>query len=375
MFSSWEERNNPKMSKQILLILALTIVTGLLFASQMVKYAGFCFSGAYADIGKNYPFTQKLLQESSSSQSYLDKLFYDYFSANPELGNFTLDIQNQSKATLSLAIALNREEVAFEYYERETKAIYNLGCTVFIMDFSEMTILQSYPINVTYLDLYDGEPAEQTIMQTLKKLYTDYILKKLALNQKNIYIRSAGSLTIKIANVNFSEDCLPVLGSFGSEPEIETYKSIVAQHLTEALAFKMNLTVLPYSRSNLSYKMSLSFSDASIQNFTIPSASYDIDLNVKRFLKKLYKETAAERVDLYGVELEMRIYDAEFNQEYWKQTIQNGAAKQIAAGQKIGNEFYNYNEILLLTLSDKIPATLKEDKKLMKGILKKCANY
>jgi len=57
-----------------------------------------------------------------------------------------------------------------------------------------------------------------------------------------------------------------------------------------------------------------------------------------RFVKKLHKETPAERVDLYGVELEMRIYDAEFNQEYWKQIIQNGAAK-----------------ILLLTLSDKIP--------------------
>ena len=363
------------MPKHIILTLALTLGIGLLCAFQTVKYAGFCFSGSYADISKNYPYTQKILEESDSPQSYLDKLFYDYFSVNPELGNFTLDIEHKTQATLSLAMALNREEIAFEYYGKETKAIYNLGCTVFIMDFSDMTVLQSYPINVTYIDLYNGEPEQQTIILTLKKLYSDFILQKLESNRKNIYIRSAGSLTIKVANVNFQEEALPFLGSYKTEPEIETYASIVAQHLTEALAFKMNLTVLPYSRSNLSYKMSLSFSDASIQNFTIPSASYDIDLNVKRFLKKLYKETAAERVDLYGVELEMRIYDAEFNQEYWKQTIQNGAAKQIAAGQKIGNEFYNYNEILLLTLSDKIPATLKEDKKLMKGILKKCANY
>ncbi len=66
----------------------------------------------------------------------------------------------------------------------------------------------------------------------------------------------------------------------------------------------------------------------------------------------------------------MRIYDAEFNTEYWKQIIQNGVLKQTVVGQKwCTNEFYNYNEAPL-TLFDKILATLKEDKKLMKGILK-----
>ncbi|MGB4260289.1 MAG: hypothetical protein WBJ09_00070, partial [Candidatus Cloacimonas acidaminovorans] len=115
------------MPKHIILTLALTLGIGLLCAFQPVKYAGFCFSGSYADISKNYPYTQIILQESDSPQSYLDKLFYDYFSANPELGNFTLDIEHKTKATLSLAMALNREEVAFEYYEKQTKAIYNLG--------------------------------------------------------------------------------------------------------------------------------------------------------------------------------------------------------------------------------------------------------
>jgi len=363
------------MCKHIVTAFLLLLATNLLFAEQLVKYAGFCFSGNYADIETNYPYTQQMLQDNKAGQSYLDKLFYDYFSANPSLGNFSLDIANTTQGTLSLAIALNREEVAFEYYEKDTKAIYNLGCTVFIMDFADFTVLQSYPITVTYIDLYNGKPDRQTIVQTLKKLYSENILQKLDSNRRNIYLRSSGSLTIKVTNINFKEEALPYLGSFGTKANLESYTALVAQHLTEALAFKMNLTVLPYSRSNLSYKMSLSFSDAKMQNFTIPPSSYDIDVDVLRFVKKLHKETPAERVDLYGVELEMRIYDAEFNQEYWKQIIQNGAAKQTVSGQRIGDEFYNYNEILLLTLSDKIPATLKEDKKLMKGILKKCANY
>ena len=363
------------MRKLIMFIFLIVLEGGFLLGNPVVKYAGFCFSGAYSDIGNNYPYTQQLLQENQSEQSYLDKLFYDYFSRNPDLGNFSLDIKNQSQTTLSLAIALNREDVAFEYFDNQTKAIYNLGCTIFIMDFADMTIIQSYPISITYIDLYDGQVDQQTIIQTFKKLYTDYILQKLESNQKNIYLRSSGSRTIKVANVNFTEEALPFLGFYGTEQNLESYASIVAQHLTEALAFKMNLTVLPYSRSNLSYKMSLSFSDASIQNFTILPSSYDLDLTVKRFVKGPYKETAAERVDLYGVEVEMRLYDAEFNQEYWKKIIQNAAPKRIVVGQKIGNEFYNYNEILLLTIAEKIPATLKEDKKIMKGVLKKCANY
>jgi hypothetical protein len=47
-----------------------------------------------------------MLQDSSSAQSYLDKLFFDYFSAKSELGNFTLDIHNQTmRQRLSLAMS------------------------------------------------------------------------------------------------------------------------------------------------------------------------------------------------------------------------------------------------------------------------------
>ena len=57
------------MPKHIVITLAITLMTGLLFASQMVKYAGFCFSGSYADIDKNYPYTQTILEERDSPQS------------------------------------------------------------------------------------------------------------------------------------------------------------------------------------------------------------------------------------------------------------------------------------------------------------------
>jgi hypothetical protein len=37
--------------------------------------------------------------------------------------------------------------------------------------------------------------------------------------------------------VNFQEEALPFLGSYKTEPEIETYAAIVAQHLTEGTCF------------------------------------------------------------------------------------------------------------------------------------------
>ncbi|HPF09752.1 MAG TPA: hypothetical protein PL020_08480, partial [Candidatus Cloacimonadota bacterium] len=94
---------------------------------------------------------------------------------------------------------------------------------------------------------------------------------------------TSNSCTIKVANVLFTSELEEHLAA--NQIDQDSYGRALAQHLTEMLAFRMNLTVLPYSKGSLTQKMSLSFSDASVQNFSIPQSSYDIDLTVKRFLK------------------------------------------------------------------------------------------
>ncbi len=68
-------------------------------------------------------------------------------------------------------------------------------------------------------------------------------------------------------------------------------------------------------------------------NFSIPPASYDLDLRLDKFHKALYKETAFERVDIYGAYINLKIYDAELETVYWDQAVKFGATKQTVNGQ------------------------------------------
>lgn len=356
----------------LILLLSFIGISGL--NATNVKYSGFCFTGNYSDIPTNFQYTNMLIQEKTDNQSILDKEFSTFFQANSTFKNFQLVFgQATTEDKTSLALAMNREDVSFETIGGYTKAIYNVGCTIFILDFTEMKVLQSYPIKVAYIDLTGGKPSDETIKNTFHMIISEKITQQIKDKAGDIALRSANSRSMKIADVSFSDEVLPYLTVY--KDKLDAYSSLIAQHVTECFAYQMNVTMLPYSKDYLGQKMSLAFTDASIQNFTIPTASYDIDVNISKLVKKLYKETKAERVDVFGAYVNLKIYDAELDTEYWNQEMKHGATKQIAAGQEVEDDFYNYNEVILATFSNKVIETMKDDKKLMKKVIAKCENY
>ena len=365
------------LHKQNLVIFMLIIFSfswSPILNATSVHYAGFCFTGNYADIPVNFKYTNLIVQDKISVQSILDKEFYQYFQKHVDFNNFKLVFgQAQDAEEISLAIALHREDIAFETISGKTKAIYNIGCTIFILDFHEMKVLQSYPLNASFIDLYDQKPSDETIKETFLDLLTTTITSKITDNQETIAIQSSNSRTMKVANVTFDDSVLPCLSFY--KDNLSAYSNLIAQHVTQCFAYQLNVTMLPYCKDSMGQKMSLAFTDATVQNFTIPTASYDIDVDITKLVKKLYKETFAERVDIFGTYVNVKIYDAELDTEYWNKEVKHGATKQTAAGQEVADDFFNYNEVILATFSTEVIKTILKDKKLRKGVISKCVNY
>lgn len=354
------------MSKVIIVSAMILLVTGASCYATLVKWAGFCFNGNYNDVPINYKYT---IDNKLTIQDDL-RIF---FTQNTEFYNFSLDTSNQQADTkLSLAVTINRESVDFEDMGNQTKVIYNLGLSVYILDFSSMSIVQSYPIKTSYIDLKTGKPSDIEIEATMLKLIRTDIMPKIQAKASLIAIKSSNSRSMKVANVSFLDAALPYLGIYQENPE--TYATILANQVTESFAYDLNVTMLPYGKDVANQKMSLVFSDGEVQNFTIPPSSYDVDLKVTNFVKQLYKESAVERVDIYGAYINLRIYDRELNTEYWAKDIKFGAAKQKVVGQQV-SDFANFNEVLLQTIAKESINTIKQDKKLMKGVMSKCVNY
>lgn len=366
------------MTFKLICLGLLLMTTSFAGASEAVRYAGFCFSGSYQDIPQNYPHCHALTQIREGGRNILDKLFYDFFQVNPSFRNFYLDLETASQTGKALAISINRESVDTETISGQTKLIYNLGFSLYILDFDEMKVLQSYPFRIGFIELYPEYPSRERINAQILKLIQEQLLPSILSRMPQIAIRPSGNLTLKVASVEINPDALSALGPYAAMPAI--YSTILANHLTESMAFGLNVAMLPYARDFSTQKMALAFSDASMLNFSIPPASYDIDLRLDKFHKALFKETAFERVDIYGAYVNMLIYDAELGTQYWQQDVKWGATKQTVAGQET-DDFANYHEVLLKTIGTELIETIRKDKTLMenkknkKGVIIRCANF
>lgn len=366
------------MDKRLVIIGIMLLLVTLLGAQERVRYAGFCFAGNYADIPLNYPHTHALSAGEKGAPNRLEQLFYSYLHANRDFRNFSLDLEQSSQSDKALAITINRESVDAESISGQTKLIYNLSYSIYILDFREFKVLQSFPFKISYIELYSQPPTAGEVQSQIYKLMEEELLASIKSKQPQIAIRQPGSLAMKVANVEISEDAVALLGPY--EDKLDSYKAILANQLTETFAFGLNVTMLPYAKDYAGQKMALAFSDARVLNFSIPPASYDLDLRLDKFHKALYKETAFERVDIYGAYINLKIYDAELETVYWDQAVKFGATKQTVNGQ-LTDDFANYHEVLLQTIGTELTNTIRNDKKLMenkknkKGVIIRCANF
>jgi hypothetical protein len=133
------------------------------------------------------------------------------------------------------------------------------------------------------------------------------------------------------------------------------------------------VSVLPYAKDYLGGRMSVVFSDARVQDFQIPSASYSIDLTLRKLTKELYKEDVGKDAFLYGAYTTVKIYDPDLGKTYWEKKIKYGAVKNIPKLQKSIDDYSIFDEMTGLVMSE-IMKKIKDDNQLYKEVITRCLN-
>jgi len=362
----------------VLLFFMITVVT---LAQTQVRYAGFSFSGDYTNIPKRYKYTNQLFAlKNSDGLSVLEQEFFHMFKQNQDFGNFKLHFSNTA-TKLAMTFTIHRENVDFEQLGDRVKLIYNLGFSLYILDYDEMRIVQSYPMKVSYLDIIKGSPdsvADSYIVATIREIIKNQVINNLPLLVGKVYIAQSGTLSMKVNEISFSYEVKKLIAVSGWDES--NYANLIANQATEALAFDLNVSMLPYAKDYAGQKMALSFSDASVQNFSIPTASYDLAINVDKFYKALHSEKNTESVYIYGAYTSVKIFDSELGDEYWNNEVKYGATKLIVKNQAV-DDFANFNEVLLVTIGRSLVEKFIADKELMndkkgkKGVIRRCQNF
>ena len=176
-----------------------------------VYYRGFAFSGNYEDISLNFPYTKRLYEttKDEDNRSIFDREFYEFFKENGDLissFNLVMGESTDQSSKIAMAMALTREGVSVEKIADVYKIVVNLFCNVIFLDFSNMTVISSYPVYLEYIDALRTEPKENEILGIIKNLYfsEDFsILKLIKERLPDFRLKHSANLNLKVEDSEF----------------------------------------------------------------------------------------------------------------------------------------------------------------------------
>lgn len=364
------------MRSFILTVLFVGLLIPASFASQDVKYAGFAFVGNFDDIDSRFKYTSVLnSQKDENGRSIFDRDVQKFFKDNASsMSGINLVMGEDSQTKIAMALGMTRENISVVNVDDVYKVVVSLSCNLTFLNFDGMKVVATYPIYLEYIDVRQKSPDEGYKAELIKKLFfsNDFsILQILKDRMGSITLKNDAVLNMKVLNVIVEDEAKENLQEY--KDDFGMFESIVAQRFADALSSKLNVSLLPYAKDYMGGKMSLVFSDARVQDFQIPNASYGIDFTLRKLTKELYKEGVGDDAFLYGAYTTVKVYDPDLGRTYWEQKIKYGAVKNVPKLQKTTDDFSVFDEMTGLVMGEAVKK-IKEDKQFYKEVVTRCLN-
>jgi len=276
---------------------------------------------------------------------------------------------------LVMALAITDEKILREKLGSNNKLVIQLGFELLVLDFHDMTVASSRPICIELIDAAKEPFSDDEIVERIRKMTqgeTSQLFVAVANKADSIRIWGKNQLTLQVGKVGIGEKAVPFLSDeYKAAPKV--YAQSIAQQFGALLTDKAGVALLPYANDGLNSKMSLRFSDSSMQQFKIPTnTTFAIDLDLKGFKKVLDKKTDAESLWIYGAFINMRVYMPEYQEVYlFDAPFKFGVPKKVPASQKNIDEFPVVSEAMKGALITAIEG-FQKDKNAQTKVIKKC---
>ena len=346
-------------------------------AKPDVFYGGFAFCGNASDVDKNFPIASFFNTKADDGTTYLGRVASDFFRKNKDhfsRMNLQFEKARREDTPLVLALALTDEKVLHEEFSDFHKLVIQLGFELLILNFKEQEVVCSQPICIEVITTSKTPFDEAAVRERMKKMIVgddSQLFAEVLARADRIQSRSKNQCTLQVRQVSIGEKALPFLPE-NLRQATNAYAQTVAQQFGSLLASKAGVVLLPHAKDGLNGKMALVFSDASALQFSIPEASFVVDLDVKGFKKILDKSTDAEALWIYGAFLGLRVLEPFSNKVYLDVPVKYGVSKIVPATQKNVDEFPVVSEALKGVFVSAIEQ-MQKNKETNEKVLKKCA--
>jgi hypothetical protein len=359
-------------SAVVLLITALSTTSSM---ADDVFWGGISMRGGEG-ASSVYPITYDLLRSDVSGRK-IKKQLIQHLLKNKERFtdiDLTVDLADGSAGDrYVLAIALGEEMVVREKIGDANKLLVSLFFEMLIVDFEELKVVSSVPINIERIDSSSSPFSDEEVSLIIADMMIgedSQLLKVIDEKAGLVGIPKSSRSTIKVANVTIGEkaiEFLPKRLQVGSR-----YGNQVGHLFGSLLLSERRLALLPFSKDASNASMALVFQDGGVVNFEIPDPTFAIDLHLKGFAKvKSKKSTASEILFIYGAYVDSKVYEPFFKREYFSASDKKGASKVVPASNPSVDDFSVLSDALKGVMISTIQK-MTSDKNLEKKVISKC---
>ena len=342
-----------------LFIVTLTLTSLMLPSKAMaakstnVYYAGFAFASDNDAIKTAFPYTSELLEEKVGGKTArLEAELKSHLKAikNP---NFTLlEEQGDSKSgdAVSLAFAVDWENVSQEKLGSSTKIVVDLHAQILVFDFAEKKLINAFPIRMQIIDNQSGEVSHKHILGLFHDIYygaSNQSIFDVFVNRMNtVTIKPTYGHRIRVTSVTLEDKAHKTLAE--AKENENTFKSFAARIFSESLSDNQSMAVMPYSKGQvIGGKMAARFYNGDVYQLEIPEPDYTIKLVIRGFKKVKADETSAETAWAYGSFAHVTIELPELHKVYMDTDFKYAVSKTVPLRLTKLDDWTAYQESLL----------------------------
>lgn len=309
-----------------LLLPALLLFPAVEAAAQAdapMIYAGYGFSGDYANRDKLYPYSAELADEED--HKYLDRLLRERLAAHPKAAaRLSLDLANAALDQNAVAFALAQESVEQQRMDGKYWIILTLHANILAFNKRTNSIVAAYPVRLRLARANPVPLSPAELKDWVRSAYAgsdpganvfDLWLERLA----SVKPRAGATRYLRVTNIAFTPEAAATLA--GEHVDVEALRNQIANTFEASVAEATQISLVPNSVGEaIGNKMACRFADGAEIALTLPQADYALTFTVRGFASKTLEKPAYFQ-DIFRVLGAVSLVQPELNEVYLNENI------------------------------------------------------
>ena len=341
------------LCRALFVLAALAGLHGRAAAAQLPKvhYLGVAYAGLYDSIGQRFPFVAQIdhFDPAHQQPGELTARSWPLLRKNPPthytLTNAAVAHLGDSDQIIDLVMLIDRETVLQTTYQVGGNSIYKVLAVVhaqaLYFDVVQSAIERVLPFSSAQISTFDHPPTPAEVRHCVELALFGADGKSGLLAQFSRRVAAspypaAATRSFRVVRVTVGPKAQPlVVDGRGDGPAVKDLQEDVADSFAEVFSASQGVSFIPFAADYVvGNRIALSFSDGDHFNLVLPSADYDVELDLLGAKKIVFGRSAAGQSLIYGTLMHVTLVEPLSGTRYLDGDFKNGVVVKVPATQE-----------------------------------------